>query len=61
MNLIEYAESELGHILRDKDGMQEIINQNILDLVKLFSSQGTVDCLAVMLSTHLADFWSISP
>ena len=40
MNLIEYAESELGRIPKDKDGMQEIINQNILDLVKLFSSQG---------------------
>lgn len=40
MNLIDYAESELGRITKDKDGMQEIINQNILDLVKLFSSQG---------------------
>lgn len=38
MNLIEYAESELGRSPKDKDGMQEIINQNILDLVKLFSS-----------------------
>lgn len=40
MNLIDYAESELERIPKDKDGMQEIINQNILDLVKLFSSQG---------------------
>lgn len=40
MNLIDYAESELRRIPKDKDGMQEIINQNILDLVKLFSSQG---------------------
>lgn len=38
MNLIEYAESELGRISKDKDGIQEIINQNILELVKLFSS-----------------------
>lgn len=40
MNLIDYAESELRRIPKDKYGMQEIINQNILDLVKLFSSQG---------------------
>ena len=40
MRLIDYAESELGCISKDKDGMQEIINQNILELVKLFSSQG---------------------
>lgn len=40
MNLIDYAESELERIPKDKYGTQEIINQNILDLVKLFSSQG---------------------
>lgn len=40
MRLIDYAESELERIPKDKEGTQEIINQNILDLVKLFSSQG---------------------
>lgn len=39
MNLIDYAEDELARILKDEDGMQELVNRNILEIVKAFSEQ----------------------
>ena len=64
MNLIEYAESELGRIPNDKDGMQEIINQNILDLVKLFSSQGhsgLSGCYVINALSRLLEYKPLNP
>lgn len=40
MNMLEYAKSELDRINKDKDGMQEAINKDILEIVKVFSEQG---------------------
>ena len=37
---VEYAKSELARITKDRDGLQDAINKNILDIVELFASQG---------------------
>lgn len=39
MSLVEYAKSELARIGRDEDGMQDMINKNILSIVEVFSEQ----------------------
>ncbi len=39
-NLVKWAEKELERIEKDGDGMQEMINKNILEIVKVFSDQG---------------------
>jgi hypothetical protein len=39
-NLIEYAKSELDRIPKDEDGMQDVMNKDILDLIKMFADQG---------------------
>lgn len=40
MSLVEYAKSELERLTKDKDGMQEVINRDILEIVEKFSGQG---------------------
>ena len=40
MSLVEYAKSELSRIKRDEDGMQDLINKDILSIVEMFSEQG---------------------
>ena len=40
MSLVEYAESELTRIPKDEDGMQDLVNRNILEIVEAFSEQG---------------------
>ena len=40
MNLVEYTENELARIPKDEDGMQDLVNRNILEIVKAFSEQG---------------------
>lgn len=40
MSAIEYAKSELERIPKDKDGMQDMINEKILQIVEMFSGQG---------------------
>lgn len=40
MSLYNYAKSELDRIPKDKEGMQELVNQQILEIVKCFSEQG---------------------
>lgn len=40
MDLVQYAESELARIPKDEDGMQDLVNRNILEIVKVFSEQG---------------------
>jgi len=39
-NLIDYAKSELDRIEKDKDGMQEEMNKDILEIIEKFSNQG---------------------
>lgn len=38
--MIEYAKRELELIGKDEDGMQELMNKNILEIVEIFSKQG---------------------
>lgn len=38
--MVEYAKSELARIGTDEEGMQNVINQNILEIVEVFSNQG---------------------
>ena len=40
MSFVEYTESELTRIPKDEDGMQDLVNRNILEIVKAFSEQG---------------------
>ena len=40
MSMVEYAKSELERIGKDKKGMQDAINKNILEIVEIFSNQG---------------------
>ena len=38
--MIEYAKRELELIGKDEDGVQELMNKNILEIVEIFSKQG---------------------
>lgn len=40
MGMIEYAKSELAKIKKDEDGMQEVMNDCILEIVEKFREQG---------------------
>ena len=40
MSIIEYAKSELDRIPKDEDGMQEMMNHNILEILEKFADQG---------------------
>ena len=40
MSIYNYAKSELDRIPKDKDGMQELMNEQILEIVDCFSKQG---------------------
>ncbi len=40
MGLVKWAEKELSRIEKDDEGMQNHINSQILDIVKVFSEQG---------------------
>ena len=40
MNITEYAKSELERLGKDDEGMQELINKDILEIVERFASQG---------------------
>ena len=40
MGLLKYAEYELSRIPKDEDGMQDVMNADILAIVKMFSEQG---------------------
>lgn len=40
MGLIEYAKSELDRLGKDKDGMQEMMNRDILEIIEKFGEQG---------------------
>jgi hypothetical protein len=38
--IIEYAKSELDRIPKDEDGMQEMMNNDILEILEKFADQG---------------------
>lgn len=40
MSLLTYAEAELNKIPKDEDGIQSLINEDILNIIKIFSEQG---------------------
>jgi len=40
MSMIEYAKSELERIGKDEEGMQDMMNRNILEIIEKFSNQG---------------------
>lgn len=40
MNLTKYAEAELARIPHDEDGLQSLMDKNILEIVKIFGEQG---------------------
>lgn len=40
MSLLDYAKRELEQISKDEDGMQEMMNKDILEIVEKFSEQG---------------------
>lgn len=40
MSLTSYAESELARMPHDEDGMQDLMDKNILEIVKIFGEQG---------------------
>ena len=40
MSLLAYAKRELSLIGKDEDGLQDMINRQILDIVKTFQNQG---------------------
>ena len=40
MSLLTYAEAELNRIPKDEDGIQSLINEDILNIIKIFSEQG---------------------
>lgn len=39
-NLIEFADGELDRITKDSEGIQDVMNSNVLDIVRIFSEQG---------------------
>lgn len=39
-NLVKFAEEELARVGGQEDGMQQLMNRNVLDIVKMFSDQG---------------------
>lgn len=60
MSLVQYAESELVRIPKDEDGMQDLVNRNILEIIKLFSEQGHSGFPLVMSCQIWNDFFDSS-
>lgn len=52
MNITEYAKSELERLGKDKEGMQELINKDILELWKDSPLRGIVVFRPVMLCQY---------
>src|SRR5699024_8202480 len=63
-SMVEWAERELNRIEKDDDGMQEMMNKNILDIVKAFSEQGHSNfsaTYAIQLIERLLSWKPITP
>ena len=64
MDLVEYAKSELARINRDEDGMQDMINKDILNIIEMFSKQGHSNCsanYALFILNRLLRFKPLTP
>lgn len=64
MSLIDYAKSELARIEQDEDGLQELINKQILEIIGTFSEQGhsgTSANYAIAMLERLLRFKPIRP
>lgn len=64
MSLIDYAKNELARIPKDEDGMQEAINRDILEIIKVFAKQGHSGISAnhaISILERLLRFKPISP
>jgi hypothetical protein len=60
-DLVEYAKSELERFPKDKDGMQNLMSRNILDLIKVFASQGHTGFSAHYLIPRLKRLMDFKP
>ena len=64
MGLMNYAESELARITHDEDGMQDLMNKNILEIIKTFGEQdhsGFSANYAISILERLLGFKPITP
>lgn len=64
MDLVKYAENEIARIPKDEDNIQEVINRDILKIVKAFSEQRhsrTSAEYALSMLERLLRFKPISP
>ena len=63
-NLVEFAKAELERIGKDNDGMQDMMNKDILEIVKTFSKQGHsgfTASYALNILKKLLDFKPLQP
>ena len=64
MSLLTYAEAELNRIPKDEDGIQSLINDDILNIIKIFSEQrhsGFSANYAISVLERLLRFKPLSP
>lgn len=64
MNLLEWAKKELDLLNKDNDGMQKMMNKNILDILEVFCDQGHSGFSASYLTNilnRLMDWKPLSP
>lgn len=64
MSIIEYAKNELARIDHDDYGLQDLMDDNIIELLKVFSDQGhtgfSANCCLTMFN-RLANFKPLTP
>lgn len=60
-NLLEWAKKELDLLNKNGDGMQEMMNQNILDILKVFCEQGHTGFTASYLISALTRLMKWKP
>ena len=64
MNFEDYAKMELDRIAKDEGGVQEMMNENILEIVRTFAKQGHSGLsasYAIARITRLLQFKPLSP
>lgn len=64
MGSVKYAQDKLNRINKDKDGLQDAINKDILDIIKIFSEQGhsgTTASYTISMLERLLRFKPITP
>lgn len=64
MDLVQYAKSELSRIEKDEDGMQDLANAEILEIVTVFEKQGNnlfSACYVLSMLEQLLRFKPVTP